>query len=250
MTGEHSFSEQPSGPDTTREVVVILAGRALPVRTGAGVFSPDWLDKGTRVLLHEAPQPPGQGTLLDLGCGWGPIALTLGLLSPDADVYAVDVNDRALALTRANADSLGLQRVHVCRPEQVPTGLRFAAIWSNPPIRIGKPALHELLRTWLPRLEAGAAAYLVVAKNLGADTLARWIADPEGGLGMPCERAATSGGFRVLRVRSGDWPRLEPDRRSEAGVAVGDQHGGTGQLGGAGVGEPHGESATGDVDQP
>ena len=124
--------------------------------------------------------------LLDIGCGWGPIALSLALLSPEATVWAVDVTERALDLTRRNAATLGLTNVRTARPDEVPADLAFAAIWSNPPIRIGKPAVQELLGTWLPRLTQGADAHLVIGKNLGADGYARWITD-ELGPRMPVE---------------------------------------------------------------
>lgn len=194
---EHYFTAAPATPEERRPLTVELAGRRVTVVTAAGIFSPDRVDIGTAVLLAQAPDPPTEGTLLDLGCGWGPVALTLGMLSPGADVYAVDVNERALTLARDNAASLGLKRIRVCRPDEVPGDVRFASIWSNPPIRVGKAVLHDLLRTWLPRLEADGTAYLVVQKNLGSDSLQRWIASE---LGMPCERYATSRGFRVLAV--------------------------------------------------
>lgn len=194
---EHYFTAAPATPEERRPLTVELAGRRVTVVTAAGIFSPDRVDIGTAVLLAQAPDPPTEGTLLDLGCGWGPVALTLGMLSPGADVYAVDVNERALTLARDNAASLGLKRIRVCRPDEMPGDVRFASIWSNPPIRVGKAVLHDLLRTWLPRLEAGGTAYLVVQKNLGSDSLQRWIATE---LGMPCERYATSRGFRVLAV--------------------------------------------------
>jgi 16S rRNA (guanine1207-N2)-methyltransferase len=194
---EHYFSADPSSTQDRRTITVRLADRDLRVVTAGGTFSPEHLDTGTRVLLDEVPPPPPTGALLDLGCGWGPIALTLGLLSPEADVYAVDVNERALGLTRENAAAFGLERVLACRPEDVDPQIRFATIWSNPPIRVGKAVLHDLLATWLPRLEPDGTAYLVVAKNLGADSLARWI---EHDLGMPCRRLAIARGFRVLAV--------------------------------------------------
>jgi 16S rRNA G1207 methylase RsmC len=194
---EHYFTAAPATPEERRPLTVELAGRRVTVVTAAGIFSPDRVDIGTAVLLAQAPDPPTEGTLLDLGCGWGPVALTFGMLSPGADVYAVDVNERALTLARDNAASLGLKRIRVCRPDEVPGDVRFASIWSNPPIRVGKVVLHDLLRTWLPRLEADGTAYLVVQKNLGSDSLQRWIASE---LGMPCERYATSRGFRVLAV--------------------------------------------------
>ena len=195
---DHYFTAAPASADQLREITVALAGRSLTLTTAGGVFSPDRLDKGTAILLAAAPDPPPTGALLDLGCGWGPVALTMALRSPDVDVYAVDVNARALDLVRRNAATIGAARVVACVPDEVPSGLRFATIWSNPPIRVGKAVLHDLLRTWLPRLDADGTAYLVVQKNLGADSLQRWIAAE---LGMPCERYATSGGFRVLAVR-------------------------------------------------
>ena len=194
---EHYFTATPASPEERRTLTVDLAGRRVTITSAGGIFSPDRVDVGTAVLLAEVPDPPLTGSLLDLGCGWGPVALTLGMLSPAADVYAVDVNERALQLARDNAASLGLNRIQVFRPDQVPADVRFAQIWSNPPIRVGKAVLHDLLRTWLPRLEPGGTAYLVVAKNLGSDSLQRWIATD---LGMPCERYVTSRGFRVLTV--------------------------------------------------
>src|SRR3954463_10485868 len=161
-TAAHYFTPRPSGPAGRIVVPVRLAGREVEVVTAAGVFSGDRVDLGTRVLLRAAPEPPASGTLLDLGCGWGALALTLGLLSPAANVWAVDVNERALELTAENARRAGLPRVRAPRPEAVPAGLALDAIWSNPPIRIGKEALHELLLRWLPRLRPGAQAHLVV----------------------------------------------------------------------------------------
>lgn len=199
MPQEHYFSSKPADDDALRTVTVRLAGRELQVLTAGGVFSPGHLDLGTRVLLDEVPGPPASGHVLDLGAGWGPVALALALESPDATVWAVDVNERALDLVRRNATRLGLSNVNAVAPDGVPDDVRFAAIWSNPPIRIGKAELHELLRRWLPRLEAGATAWLVVQKNLGADSLQRWLADDLGD-GWRVERAASAKGFRVLAV--------------------------------------------------
>jgi 16S rRNA (guanine1207-N2)-methyltransferase len=135
--------------------------------------------------------------VLDLGCGYGPVALGIALVCPGARVDAVDVNERALGLCRDNAASLGVgERVRALRPEQVEPGRTYDEIWSNPPIRIGKEALHALLLTWLPRLAPGGTARLVVSKNLGADTLQRWLVEQ----GYGCTRAASSKGFRVLVV--------------------------------------------------
>lgn len=196
---EHYFTARPASPGELRARRVRLAGRDLDVVVASGVFSPDGVDRGTAVLLAEVPDPPAAGDLLDLGCGWGPIALTLALRWPGARVWAVDVNARALDLLRRNATSLGLDGITAGTPESIPADVEFAAIWSNPPIRIGKPALHGLLRDWLPRLAAGGAAYLVVAKQLGADSLQRWLAVELAGFAV--SRIATDKGFRVIEVR-------------------------------------------------
>ncbi|MGN8246386.1 class I SAM-dependent methyltransferase [Cellulomonas soli] len=196
---EHYFTARPASDDERRTLAVTLADRDLEVETAGGIFSPDHVDHATAVLLREVPAPPTHGHLLDLGCGWGPIALTLALRSPAATVWAVDVNERALDLTRRNAARHGLGAVHAVRPEQVPDDVRFAAIWSNPPIRVGKEALHALLLHWLPRLVPGGAAHLVVGKNLGADSLQRWLAEQLGASAV-VDRVGSAKGFRVLRV--------------------------------------------------
>ncbi len=195
---DHYFTAAPASADERRRLRVRLAGREVEVDVAPGIFSPGGLDKGTVVLLDEAPAPPPTGTFLDLGCGWGPVALTLALRSPGATVWALDVNERALDLTRRNAEALGLQGVRATTADGIPGDLRFDLIWSNPPIRVGKAVLHDLLRTWLPRLTPSGVAQLVVQRNLGSDSLQRWIGTE---LEMPCTRLTSSKGFRVLEVR-------------------------------------------------
>lgn len=195
---EHYFSDTPTGPERRRTVGITLFGHEVEVKTANGVFAGDGLDKGTAVLLREVPPPTGSPRILDLGCGWGAIALGLALSCPGAVVDAVDVNERALALCRDNATALGVgDRVSARTPDQVPADVTYDQIWSNPPIRIGKAALHDLLSTWLARLSPEGVAHLVVGKNLGADTLATWLA----GQGFACRRTGSAKGFRVLEVR-------------------------------------------------
>lgn len=196
---DHYFSASPASPDERQPARVRLRGRDVDVVTAGGVFSHGRLDLGTQVLLREVPDPPDGGHVLDLGCGWGPVALAMAHAAPHATVWALDVNERALDLTARNAASLGLARVRAVRAEDIPADVRFDAIWSNPPIRVGKPVLHELLRSWLPRLAPDGEAHLVVQRNLGADSLARWL-EGELGAGFEVSRAASAKGFRVLRV--------------------------------------------------
>ncbi len=194
---DHYFDEQPAVADERRQVHATIWGREHTFTTSTGVFSQDGLDHATAVLLSEL-EPPATGRLLDLGCGWGPIACAVAAASPAVEVWAVDVNVRALELTTSNAHVLGAT-VHTSLPDDVPSDLTFDAIWSNPPIRIGKQALHELLLHWLPRLSPDGTAWLVVGKHLGADSLQQWLIDQ----GWPTERAASSRGFRVLEIRRG-----------------------------------------------
>jgi 16S rRNA (guanine1207-N2)-methyltransferase len=197
-TDDHYFTAAPASADERRSLTVELAGAPREVEVAPGVFSPGRLDPGTSVLLREVPLPERPGTFLDLGCGWGPIALSLALAQPDATVWGVDVNERALDLLRGNAIRLGCGGVRAVRAEDVPADVTFDEIWSNPPIRVGKKVLHELLRTWLPRLAAGGTAYLVVQKNLGSDSLQKWIGATFEDLAV--DRYASAKGFRVLRV--------------------------------------------------
>ncbi|PWJ24673.1 16S rRNA m(2)G 1207 methyltransferase [Branchiibius hedensis] len=197
---EHYFTAEPASAEERREIRVPLAGQTRAVQVAGGVFSPDRLDQGTTVLLNHVPPPPQDGTFLDLGCGWGPIALTLGLLRPAATVWAVDVNARARDLTAGNAAAHGLTGIQVAAPEDVPADVRFDVIWSNPPIRVGKGVLHQMLHTWLPRLEPGGSAYLVVAKNLGSDSLQRWLVEQFPTLAVT--RLTSVRGFRILQVQA------------------------------------------------
>lgn len=211
---DHYFSEQPTVASDPTSFRLTVRGLDLDVVTDTGVFARGRLDKGTRVLLEHAPAPPPTADrgadLLDLGCGYGPVALwlaselrTRSAAEPDhpdgrSTVWAVDVNDRALDLTRRNAEAAGLGNVRACRPDEVPADVVFAAMWSNPPIRAGKAALHALLATWLPRVDG--PSYLVVSKNLGSDSLARWLAEQ----GHPTRRLSSNAGFRVLGVEGSE----------------------------------------------
>ena len=190
------FAERPDARPRPGSVHVVTPDLHLELETDSGVFSPARLDPGTRLLLETAPPPPATGDLLDLGCGYGPLALVLAARSPGAQVWAVDVNTRALELCARNAARAGLPNVRCAAPDDPALPGSFGLIWSNPPIRIGKAALHALLATWLARLDPAGAAYLVIQRNLGSDSLQRWLAES----GWPADRVAARAGYRVLRV--------------------------------------------------
>ena len=200
MSEDHYFSKEPSSPLKPKTIQIPVAGELVDVTTASGTFSPQQLDFGTEVLIEQMDLAPVSGNLLDLGCGWGPIALNLGQLRPNTKVWAVDVNTRSVELTQANAKNLGISNITALLPEQVPADLRFSGIWSNPPIRVGKKELHNLLLMWLPRLETGGEAYLVVQKNLGSDSLQKWLTE-ELVNGYEVSRYTSIKTYRILKVK-------------------------------------------------
>jgi 16S rRNA (guanine1207-N2)-methyltransferase len=194
---EHYFSADPSVPFRRVPVTASVWGHSLPLVSGSGVFAQGRVDLGTGVLFRET-SPPDGGRILDLGCGYGAIGLAIATAVPTADITGVDVNERALLLANENAEALGVSsRFRALRPDAVAPDATYDEIWSNPPIRIGKAALHELLLAWLPRLVPGGRAVMVVGRNLGADSLQRWLVEQ----GYPTERLASAKGFRVLETR-------------------------------------------------
>jgi 16S rRNA (guanine1207-N2)-methyltransferase len=195
-TAGHYFEPDPVTASRPRTIRLDLPDRSLSLQTDRGVFSAGRVDPATKYLLLEAPEPPERGTFVDLGCGYGAIACTLAARRPEAQVWAVDVNRRAVDLTRANAAALGLANVRAFAADEVPGDGAIDLLWSNPPIRIGKPALHDLLLTWLARLSPAGSAVLVVHKHLGADSLQRWLE----GEGWAATRRGSRDGNRLLVV--------------------------------------------------
>ena len=200
MSEDHYFSQEPGSALKPKAIIIPVAGEMVTVTTASGTFSPAQLDFGTEVLIEQMDLAPEYGDILDLGCGWGPIALNLAKLRPGTKVWAVDVNTRSVELTAKNARDLGLSNISAVVPDEVPENLLFSGIWSNPPIRIGKKELHELLLKWLPRLQVGAEAYLVVQKNLGSDSLQKWLTEELAGK-FEVSRYTSIKTYRVIKVK-------------------------------------------------
>ena len=200
LTGRKSHYSDPTPvvESKPRTVHLHVGELALELQADRGVFASRGVDLGTLVLLREAPAPPPDGDILDLGSGYGPIAIAIARQAPGARVWAVDVNERAIELTKANAKAAAVANVTACSPDEVPAPVRFVAIYSNPPVRVGKAALHELLLRWLGRLAEGGRAYLVIQRNLGADSLGTWLTAQ----GYGVQRLKSKKGYRILQVES------------------------------------------------
>lgn len=205
----HYFDDDPTVPSNPLTIDVMLPDTAFTLETDRGVFSRGHLDTGTSLLLRAALPLAGRGNLLDLGAGAGPIALAMARRSPHATVWAVDVNSRARHLCTLNAERNGITNLRAVAPRDVPDDIRFATLWSNPPVRIGKPAMRALLLEWIARLDVDGIAALVVQKHLGADSLQRWLTSE----GHPTERIASKAGFRLLSVAPKDADALPPSGR-------------------------------------
>jgi 16S rRNA (guanine1207-N2)-methyltransferase len=244
------FDAAPGARSRPRTVALTLPDLTCTLQSDSAVFSGDRIDPGTKLLLLDVPPPrAGATNALDLGCGYGPIAVTLAHRLPAATVWAVDTNPRAVELCRTNAAATGAGSVRASvvtaeRPwGEVPDDVGFDVIWSNPPIRIGKAAMHELLTRWLDRLADGGVAHLVVQKHLGSDSLARWLAEQ----GWPTERISSRAGYRILEVRARSHGRGDDDGSSDAGgPSDAGGSGGVGSPGDAGgPGGPGGPAGTG-----
>ena len=192
----HYFSEEPTTASRPGSVNLVLPDLHLRLETDSGVFSPERVDVGTRVLLESVPPPPQEGDLLDLGCGSGPIALTMATRAPGATVWAIAVTRRSLELTERNAPAARLYKVRPVHIDDMQDDVKFRAIWSNPAIRIGKQALHDMLTRWLTRLTPDGVAHLVVQKHLGSDSLQRWLGEQ----GWQASREAGRAAYRILKV--------------------------------------------------
>lgn len=197
----HYFDGKPVAPSAESTFVVRGPIRHLTLTSDRATFSHGSLDRGTKILLENIGDTTvlPDGDLLDLGCGVGPIALTLALRNPNRTIWAIDVNERALALCERNARDNSLDNVRVCHVDQLTLRsgpAQFAAIWSNPPIHVGKPELHSMLLRWLVCLAPGGYSRLVVNKNLGSDSLQKWLEDEH----YPTQRVLSRSGFRILQV--------------------------------------------------
>lgn len=194
--GEHYFTAEPTSRHDVRRISVELDGRRLAFDTDAGVFSRGELDAGTALLIRALPELSGR--VLDLGCGWGALGLFVKARNPGIALTAVDINARAVELTRGNAALNALE----CEALESDgfgalAGRRFDTIITNPPIRAGKRVIYGMFDQARGHMEPGGALYIVIQTKQGADSALRHLSDTYGAARI-IERG---GGFKVIEAR-------------------------------------------------
>ncbi len=193
------FDEDPSVESKPVSFAKTICGTEFEFKTDRGVFSRGSLDKATEVLLKEFDENYSGNpmSIVDVGCGYGPIVTFVAKKFEDAKVLAVDTNERARTLCAHNyGHNIGDGRLKVISPSQIDSSLKHDLIISNPPIRIGKTALYELLSFWSITLSEHGEMWLVMAKHLGADSCAKFLKED---CNLKITRVASKKGFRILK---------------------------------------------------
>lgn len=166
---DHYFSNNPSSKSDRKKFEFTLKGHHFVFLSDRGVFSKNEVDFGSRLLVESFEVPDVEGNILDVGCGYGPIGLSLAKEYKERTIHMVDVNERALSLARENAGNNGVSNVRIYQSsvyEQVEG--RYAAILSNPPIRAGKQVVHDILEKAYDHLLPGGELWIVIQKKQGA----------------------------------------------------------------------------------
>lgn len=168
---EHYYSQKPQVESKPRKWQFSLLGHSFTFETDAGVFSKSEVDFGSRVLIESFVMPEIDGIILDIGCGYGPIGLSMAKQFPNRTVYMVDVNERAIQLAKKNAEINGIQNVRILKSDgvsNVEEGLQVAAVLTNPPIRAGKDIVFKIYDDAYDVLKSGGELWVVIQKKQGA----------------------------------------------------------------------------------
>jgi len=167
---EHYYSKKPQTESKPMSWSYSLRGNKFNFVTDSGVFSKSEVDFGSRVLIDTFKVPAIAGDVLDVGCGYGPIGLSIAKTETDRTVHMVDINERAVELSQKNADSNGVQNVRIYESDGL-TGVtesEFAAILTNPPIRAGKETIFRFYQDAYSKLQVGGELWVVIQKKQGA----------------------------------------------------------------------------------
>lgn len=199
IVGDHYFSKNPDSEHRPRQFSYQLRGKEYTFHTDAGVFSKSEVDFGSRLLIETFQWPEVDGPVLDAGCGYGPIGISLAAEKPERTIHMIDVNDRALSLARENAKTNQIQNVQIYESDRLQnvSETNFAAVLTNPPIRAGKQVVFEILQTGFEKLKEGGELWVVIQKKQGAPSVEKELERLAGS----CETAAKSKGYFILRAK-------------------------------------------------
>lgn len=195
----HYFQDDPELAHDYRTYSFTLFGEEITLQSDAGVFSKDGLDDGSKLLLETIGKADLGGSILDLGCGIGPIGLSLAVLDPHRHVVLSDINPRALACCRANAERLGLEkRVDVVESDVYDAfhNQLFTAVVTNPPIRAGKAVTYAIYAGAVSHLHQGGSLILVIRKQQGADSCFRYLQT----IFSEVEILASKKGYKIIKA--------------------------------------------------
>lgn len=167
---DHYYSNKPQTESKPRQWKFTLLGHVFTFETDAGVFSKSEVDFGSRVLLDAFEMPEVAGDILDVGCGYGPIGLSIAKVNPERFVHMMDINTRAIALAEKNAKLNGVQNVRIFESDGLAAigDVQAAAILTNPPIRAGKETIFRFYDESYEKLVEGGELWVVIQKKQGA----------------------------------------------------------------------------------
>ena len=191
---DHYYSHTPVSAHHERLIETKLLGHEMRFNTDSGVFSRDDVDPGSRLLIESAG--PLSGRVLDLGCGWGPVGLSLALENPKADFLMADVNERAVELTERNRRLNGVLNARVIESDAFESiEGQFEHILTNPPIRAGKAVIYGMFDESFSRLTPGGDLTIVIRKQQGAPSAKKHLEETFGN----AEIIARGGGYWIIR---------------------------------------------------
>ncbi|MDL2206974.1 class I SAM-dependent methyltransferase [Eubacteriales bacterium OttesenSCG-928-N13] len=172
---DHYYTQKPSSAHRPGQLEFSVLGQTMRFETDAGVFSRDGLDFGSRLLIESLPEL--HGDVLDMGCGWGAMGVTLAKVYPDAQFLLADINERAISLSQKNIALNGLRNAQTLRSDGF-SGVegQFDAIITNPPIRAGKQLIYALFDDAHGHLKAGGSLFIVIRKQQGAPSAMKHLA--------------------------------------------------------------------------
>ena len=196
---EHYYSKKPSVKSDPKEWKTDIRDKNFRFKTDAGVFSKGELDFGSRLLAESFQLPQVEGDLLDVGCGYGPIGLSIAASFPDRNVHMVDVNERALALAKGNAELNEIANVNIYPSDALSavSGDRFAAVITNPPIRAGKETVFTIYQGAYSKLIPGGELWVVIQKKQGAPSTSSKMEELFGNV----ETVAKSKGYFIFKSK-------------------------------------------------